>query len=218
MLELLKPSHLLIGCILCILIYQIHKKDETYAFMIFLILGLLSVYYYMDKNNNPMKNNPPLTHIETLEMPSDVYKTYKHPIALKYSQRIPDYFNLIKAFEFVYKYDKQKMNQVKAYGEHFFKTHFNIMIGQYDPKLYISDLYDTKRKIIDILQELVFVLPKVSRISSLKNIDQFVYQRINKINALLSRYIKIVHHAYPNVKLTRYYEPPFENDALQKLS
>jgi len=214
-LESLKPSHLLIGCILCVFIYQIHKKEETYAFMIFLVLGLCAAYYYIDNTTlNSAISDPPKMNADSLEMPSNIYKTYKHPVILKYSQRIPDYFTIIKAFDFVYKYDKQKMNQVKAYGEHFFKTHFNIMIGEYDPKLYISDLYDSKHKMIETLQELVYVLPKVSRILNLKNIDQFVYQQINKLNALLSRYIKIVHHAYPQSKIGRYYEPPFEDNAL----
>jgi len=212
MLELVKPRHLLIGCVMCILLYQIHKQNETYAFMIVTVIGLCIIYFYMDQKNNPQSTITPTDDlsavIEPIEMPSNLYKTYKNAVVLKYSQRIPDYFKLIKALDFVYKYDKQKMNQVKTYGERFFKTHYNIMIEQYEPKLYISDLYDMKQKIIEVLQELVFVLPKSSRILSIKNIDMFVYQTINKLNAILARYIKIVHHAYPD--LGRYYEPPFE--------
>jgi len=211
----IQPGHLLIGCVICIMIYRVHKSNETYAFMILLILSTFVAYHFIDKQNDiviktmEQEQNKDILQVKNVEMPSDIYKVYKHPPSLKYSRRIKDYYEIVQKLEFVQKYDKQKLNQIKSICEHFFKVHFNMMIGKYEPGLYISDLYDAKTNALNIMNELVYVLPKISRLVDIPDIDKLVYKLTLQLSAVLSRYIKIVHHAFPSETQTISHHPPY---------
>ncbi len=213
----IQPGYLLLGCVVIIIIHQVYNSNPTYAFMIVLFISTFVAYFYMNKNNQQNIDNlqheqsAVFTQAQNLELPSDMYKVYKHPQTLKYSKRIVDYNDLIKSLDFVDKYDKQKLNQIKTYGEHFFKTHFNIMIGKYDPSLYISNLYDAKKNALKVMHELVYVVPKISRLVDIPNIDKVLYNQTLKLNAIMSKYIKIVHHAFSKETIRLSYKPPYNS-------
>jgi hypothetical protein len=198
----------LILCFVAICIYGYIQFDVKHSAAQRLNIDqkLINKQILHNKQNN---DNVPLT--------SKHYQIYRHPKSYKYSYRIQEYIAIIDSLEFIEKYDVEKLKQVKAYCEAFFKTHFNIMLGKYNGSLYLPELLDFKRLALNTLHQLVFVLPKTSTIVNIPDLDEFITKRILMLSGLLTRYIKIAreYEMKMNKPIISRYEPPYdtyEND------
>ena len=206
-------------------IFQLFKTDPQQAFFVLCIVSILVTFYFtnretandiLGKISNRIEDYT--TDIQVAEaQPREIaarhYQVYKYPGSTKYSSRIKEFRGLMTDLEFLYIYDNEKLNHIKALGEAFFKTHFNVMMGKYDPGMYIAELHDFKKEILELMREFVFVVPRVSTIVDIPDVDKFIQSKTLQLNELLARYIRIVSHAFPDVVISRSYEPPFESEA-----
>jgi hypothetical protein len=219
------PKYLLFMFIGAAGIFQLFKTDPQQAFFVICIVSIIVTFYVTNKETandiigkisnriEDFTNDTSLSDAMPREIASRHYQVYKYPGSTKYSYRIKEYRALMQELEFVYIYDVEKLNHIKALGEAFFKTHFNVMMGKYEPGLYIGELHDFKNEILELMREFVYILPKVSTVVDIPDLDNFVEKKTLQFNELLSRYIRIVSHAYPDVVVSRTYEPPFESAA-----
>lgn len=200
------------------ILHQLFISDPQQAVFFLALIIVLSVFYVNKKTEERQRlqvqkteTDKWLTNTKRRELGGRHYQVYRHVKNTKYSYRIKEYKDIMDKLEFLYIYDDDQLNHVKSVCENFFKTHFNIMMGKYDPQLFITELHDFKQIALDLMREFVFVTPQISSIVDIPNIDVFLEEQTNKLNELLSRYIRIVSHAYPKVVVKRSYEPPFEN-------
>ncbi len=196
------PSHYLLGLLVCLAILS-NMDVRTSIFAAFGVVVILLIQY---QKPIVVKSTPEKNIMKEVITPLHI--TYRVPQSYKYSSRVQNYVDVMKKLDFVYKYDVEKLDQIKVMCEKFFKIHFNVILGKYVPSLYISHLYDIKNSVNLIMDELVFVLPKMSTIVDISDIDEFIKSKKLELNAILTKYIKIVHKL--NKEIGRFSTPPFE--------
>jgi len=210
------PKYYLFAFVGIVVFFQLYQYDRQQAVYAMCLLTVLLGYYYTNKQRvqenmagiiESFTTDKP---VQPRELASRHYQVYRHPKTTKYSYRVKDYKMIIQSLEFMYIYDTDILDHVKALSEAFFKTHYNVMMGKYEPSLYMGELHDFKEEAIALLRESVFVVPKTSTVVDIPDLNEFIEKQTLKLNEVFSRYIRIVAHAFPETVVTRYYEPPFE--------
>lgn len=212
------PTYIFGSFLVVIVFYKLYQTSVHDQAFVLLCFGAVLLFFIFQSRKHTLQVNAAQKSIKLPvpqgEVSTPVYQVYKHPSGWKYSYRVETYRSLMDSLEFTNKYDVGKLNEVKAYCEAFFKTHFNIMVGKYDPQLYIDQLIDYKRLALRTMHELVFVLPKQSTIVDIPDLDEHISKCTLRLTNLLTKYINVVHHAHKTNKQfkTRFNEPPYPFD------
>ena len=221
----LNPLYVFFGVLIIALFFYHFKNnahDKAFLLLCFIVISIY-IYFTIDDKGVSKKfaatiekivdgTGSTLKTMANTPLISNHYQVYRYPKSLKYSYRIQEYRNIIESLDFVEKYDVEKLKQVKAYCEAFFKTHFNIMMGKYDVSLYLPELLDFKKLALNVMHQMIFVLPKTSTIIDIPDLDEFVTKRILMLSGLMTKYIKIAREygSRQNKNFVSKYEPPYE--------
>lgn len=148
---------------------------------------------------------------EEYEVPENkIFQIHKTPNSLKFISKNVELQKVVYDLRFMKIYDIALYEKFVSYLEYFLKIHYKIMIGKYEFDLYISTLRDVRNEILNTMKTMYFNIPNVSTILYISNIDQFVEKRIETVQAITFKYMKVIHHKYQRRHVL--YEPPFEFD------
>lgn len=124
------------------------------------------------------------------------YNIHRGPRELKYILMHPEVMRVFEDIRFVTKYSPNLFFDILIFVEYFMKFHYNIMIEKYEPALYIPIMNDMRLIIYDMMNEFVYVLPDVSTVVDIPNIDKHMRYRTKKLDAVLIHYLDMLRHKY----------------------
>jgi hypothetical protein len=218
--EEFKKNMFLIFLIGFILYYNIFiNKDIKGIFFIIVTLIIAYIFYTKKIIMNEEKNNNLDKHINNLEktigndfeiLDNKIYYIHKTPRNLKYIKRTEDIKQIIYDLKFLKIYDNALYEKITSYLEYFLKLHYKIMLGKYDYELNFQILKDIRNEILNSMKTIYFNIPNISKILDIKNIDNYIEQRIIKIQSITGKYLNIVYHKYGKYHLAL--EAPYEYD------
>jgi hypothetical protein len=164
----------------------------------------------IDKNKN-MKmivNKKEVDLSNDFEVPeNNIFYVHKTPRNLKFIKRHNEFMHVIYDLRFLNIYDQALYNKLISYIEYFLKIHYKIMIGKYEVDLYLGMLKDIRSEILNIMKTIYFNIPNVSTILYIDDLDNYVETRIQKVQAITYKLLKVIGRKYQkNVK------PPFDCD------
>lgn len=167
--------------------------------ILFFVALIVIVYLLLSPKKNTINNSIWKEYSrEIADRPvyNNFYNVHKGPKEIKYILMHPEVTQLFNDISFTRKYSKHLFLDILIYCEYFFKMHYNVMIEKYDPCNYVPLMQDIRNIIYDLMSEFVFVLPEISTIVDIPNIDKYVQFRTKKLDAILIHYIDIVRHKY----------------------
>jgi len=205
------------------------NRDINGIFFIFVILIVLYILYLNKKTIDEKKNNNLNKHIDDFEktlnhdyeIPENkIYYIHKTPRSIKYIKKNEDIKQIIYDIRFLKIYDGALYEKIVSYLEYFLKVHYKVMLGKYDFELHFQVLKDIRSEILNSMKTIYFNIPNISTILDIKNIDNYIEQRIIKIQSITMKYLKIVYHKFKNNGNGIYvshmiHEAPFEHDKMQ---
>jgi hypothetical protein len=195
------------------------KKDVNVIFFVLcslVIFGIMYVNSYHKQKVLLATESSFLSEMEKelqgdFEVPGKIFQIHKTPRSLKYLKKNAQLADTLYDLKFIKTYDKALYMKILTYTEAFIKIHYNTMIGKYDYTLNITVLRDIRKEILNMIKSSTFVLPKVSTILDIRDIDAVIAKKTKLIQSLTFRYIRALHHKYDDKHYTAT-DPPEEYD------
>jgi len=223
----IKKNIFIIFIIAFLLYYNICVNTDTKGiFFIIVIIIVLYVFYYQKIQVEEKKNSNVNKQINDFEKTLDhdyelaenkIYAVHKTPRNLKYIKQTQDIKQIVYELRFLQIYDEELYEKIVSYIEYFLKIHYNTMLGKYDFGLYFPVLKDIRNEILNSMKTIYFNIPNVSTILDIKNIDNYVEQRILRIQSITLKYLKILYNKYKSLKTSfMRHEAPFEYDKMKE--
>jgi len=208
------------------------NRDINGVFFMFVILIVLYIIYINKKTIDEKKNSNLNKHINDFEkildhdyeIPEDkIYFIHKTPRNLKYIKKNDDIKQIIYDIKFLKIYDQALYEKIVSYLEYFLKVHYKVMLGKYDFELNFQILKDIRIEILNSMKTIYFNIPNISTIIDIKNMDNYIEQRIIKIQSITMKYLKIAYHKYKKNNIDGFgkfvshmsHEAPFEYDEMK---
>lgn len=186
-----------------------------------MLILIIFIYMYVLKNEKTTaKKNVITQYIQSLEknvrdtrlQSRSLYKFYHGPKNLKYIKRSDEISELVYRMRHFKLYDAESFYIVVCLLEYFLKYHFLIMEGKYDANSYFAFLHDLRRNILNELYSMYHNFYTFSSVKDVPNMDDHLYRIIVEIQALTSRYLKIVKNKYNITHNAPYPLDKYDND------
>lgn len=196
------------------------QKDPKVVFFVIALFIIMYILYINSQKKTIKKNVNVETYITGIEkklsddseIPENkIYYIHKTPRSLKYIKQTHDIRDIIFDLKFLEIYDIVSYYKLISYIEYFLKIHYKILLNKYDYETYFPILKDIRAEILNTMKGVYYNIPDISRIILIDNINDYLEERIFKLQAKTYRYIKILYHKYGSSKDK--YEAPFDNDS-----
>lgn len=125
-----------------------------------------------------------------------VYPCVKAPQKIRYIHMHPHIAKVIQRLYVLRMYDEQLLCDLTLLLEHFFRIHYNTMIGKYNADTNIQILADVRDGIEEVIQRFAYNVPHTSTIHDIGDIDEYVHACETELLVALDRYIKAVRNKY----------------------
>jgi hypothetical protein len=198
--------------IVFVLYYLFAHNSANIGQNIFIILFIIIVYIIVsiNKENKKIQNNDIEIYIHNLEklvkehdtqemIVRNVYKIHKPLIDIRHIKKNNDMKTILYDLKFLQIYDKEDFIDIVIMIEYFFKIHFNIMIGKYDVKTFVSILHDIRNEMLNLLYASSFNIPVKSQIYDNDNLNNTLDIGIKRLQSLTYKYIKVIYNKYKNI-------------------
>lgn len=177
-------------------------------FFFFVALGIILYMIYGKRQQKKVDDTKNIaTFIDSLEdmvstsetsemLIATVYKLHKPLTSLQFIKSNAEVQRTLYDLRFLLLYDKENFIDITVYTEYFLKTHFNILIGKYDPKSHIPILKDIRTELLNMIHTSHFNIPNVSTIYDSTDLDDNLKLGIKRLQAITYKLTKIVFRKY----------------------
>lgn len=125
-----------------------------------------------------------------------VYTVSKGSKTLKYVMMNATCMSFLERMYFLRHYNPSLLADVIIFLEHFFKIHYNVLIGKYDACTNISILKDIQKELLNLMNQVVFNIPKTSLIVDIKDMDAYMHTQQRILHALTNKYMQVLKHKH----------------------
>lgn len=188
---------ILVGFIVTYHVFYI--KDVFKVFLLVVLVGIGAYTQWYKMKADKVDEADTKVFFDKLEKSIDVelvlhnlYSIHTFNGKLKYVRRHKRIVKFIQDIKVIEIYDVPTFQRVIVLMENFLKIHFYIMIEKYQPSLNIPVLHDIHLEILNVLSQCIFIMPKVSKVLDIPDIDTYMERRIKDIDAILQNFEQMV--------------------------
>jgi hypothetical protein len=203
-------------------VFFMNWNNPKALFFLFAALSILMMFYYksiVTKETNKSDIDQFVDKVEKslskeVEIPDDrIFYFHKTPINLRYLNRANDLKAIMYDLKMLAIFDRQSLEKIMSYLEHFLKLHYKMMMGKYDFNTNFPILRDTRNDLLNAMKAIYYNIPKVSNLYKINDIDAYMEERIALMQAKTNRYLRSVYHKYQPKGMI--HEAPYENDKMK---
>lgn len=196
------------------------ERNVTRNFFIGMTCIVVAVILYTRQRKQSAKDSNIDVYIDDIEKRThgtvlnydNIYQIHKAPDSLKFIKRSKEMKQLIYDLRHYMLYDEESFIKFVCLVEYFHKYHFLIVSNKYEYALYYPVMKDIRRNMINHLYSMYYNFPKYSTVTGIDDMDEYLYQKINYVQAYTFRYMRILNNKFAK---TPFHVPPFSMDARQ---
>jgi hypothetical protein len=202
----METSYILIALILGSFVVTYHVfylKDIFKVFMLLTLMGIIGYWQWNKVVDAKQDDKDTSVYFDDLQKKIDLqfviqnlYGIHKYNGKLKHVRRHKEIVKFIKNINLINIYDPPTFQKVVVLLEYYLKIHFYIMIGKYESSLYLPVLSDIHLEILNTLSQSIFIMPRVSRVLDIENIDVYMENRTKDIDSILQNFQQMIHNKY----------------------
>lgn len=175
---------------------------------VFIFLSILAYAYYVHHTNanitakSQQSDSKIWTYYSTLVQGKQVlashniYNYQDPPVSLDYVQRDRGLKSIFDKLYVLRVFEEHLIGEILILAEHFLRVHYKVLLGKYDPKLYIQTLEDCVHQIDILFGRFIYNVPNVSSLFDIPNLDTYVEKEHDACMRILHRYVQIVRNKY----------------------
>jgi len=165
-------------------IYSVHRSKQHETDMKETNTAKIWFYYtHLVKNKHVLSSR-------------NIYKYQYPPKSLQYIERNITVKSVFEKLYPIRVFDEHLIGEIIILVEHFLRTHYKVVIGKYDPQLFIQHLEDIAEEVDVLFQRFVYNIPNVSSLFDIEDLDMYVHEQHKIMMNLLQRHIRIVRNKY----------------------